>query len=112
MLFKHVLNKFKVIINRKLGINYHILQYTFTSKSEVIDITDSTILKNIKARLQSGDRQVILKFTNKKDKSREGSRTDRENNNNKKDNSKKSSKIDRENDGKNKNNTVLLLQQN
>ena len=46
---------------------------------------DSTILKDIKARLWSGDRLVILKFANKKDKSREGSGIDRENNSENKD---------------------------
>ena len=80
------------------------MRYTFTSESEVIDITDSIILKDIKARLQSGDRQVTLKFTNKEDKSKESSGIDRENNSNKKNKSKKGSKIDRENNSKNKNN--------
>ena len=47
---------------------------------------DSTILEGIKARLRSGDRLVILEFTNKEDKSREGSGIDRENNSENKDN--------------------------
>ena len=65
---------------------------------------DSTILKNIKARLQSRNRQVTLKFTNKEDKSKESSRIDRENDSNKEDNNREGSKIDRENDNKDKNN--------
>ena len=58
---------------------------------------DSTILKDIKARLQSGDGRVTLELTNKEDKSREGSRIDRENNSNKEDKSRKGSRIDKEN---------------
>ena len=93
---------------------------------------DSTILEDIKARLQSRDRLVILEFTNKEDKSREGrgidrennsnkedksrkgNRIDRENNGNKEDKSREGSRIDRENNGKNKDDqgTVLLLQRN
>ena len=78
---------------------------------------DSTVLKDIKARLQSRDRRVTLKFANKEDKNRENSKTNRENNSNKKDNSRESNKIDKENNGKDKNhqgfnNTVLLLRQN
>jgi len=46
---------------------------------------DNAVLKGIKARLQSGDRQVILKFTNKEDKSKKGSRIDKNNNNKNKD---------------------------
>ena len=46
----------------------------------------------------------MLKFTNKKNKSREGNGIDGENNSNKKDKSRESSKIDRENDSENKNN--------
>jgi hypothetical protein len=75
------------------------LRYTFTSKSEVIDITDSTILEDIKACLRSRDRRVILEFTNKEDKSREGSGIDRENNGDKEDKSREGSGINRENDG-------------
>ena len=56
------------------------MRYTFAGKSKVIDITDSTILEGIKARLRSGDRLVILEFANKKDKSGEGSEIDKENN--------------------------------
>ena len=74
------------------------MRYTFASKSKVIDITDSTILEDIKARLQSRDRLVILKFVNKKDKSREGRGIDRENNSNKEDKSREGNRIDREND--------------
>jgi len=80
------------------------LRYTFANKSKVIDITDSAILKDIKARLRSGDRLVILEFTNKEDKSREGSGIDRENNSDEEDKSKEGSEIDRENDGENKDN--------
>ena len=62
------------------------MRYTFAGESEVIDITDSTILEGIKARLRSRDRLVILEFANKEDKSREGSKIDKENNNKNKDN--------------------------
>ena len=62
------------------------MRYTFAGKSKVIDITDSAILEDIKARLRSRDRRVILEFTNKEDKSREGSGIDRENNGENKDN--------------------------
>jgi hypothetical protein len=65
---------------------------------------DSTVLKDIKACLWSGNKQVILKFTNKEDENREGSKIDRENNSNKEDKSKEGSKIDRENNNKSKNN--------
>ena len=54
-----------------MGINYYILQYIFTNKSKFIDIIDSIILKGIKARLQSRDRQVTLEFANKKDKNKQ-----------------------------------------
>jgi hypothetical protein len=47
---------------------------------------------------------VTLKFANKENKSREGSRIDRENNGDKKDKSKEGSRIDRENNSKSKNN--------
>ena len=46
----------------------------------------------------------MLEFTNKKNKSKEGSRIDGENNNNKKNKSREGSKINRENNSKNKNN--------
>ena len=46
----------------------------------------------------------MLEFTNKEDKSKEGSGIYGENNSNKKNKSREGSKIDRENDGKNKNN--------
>jgi hypothetical protein len=47
---------------------------------------------------------VTLKFANKEDKSREGSRIDRENDSDEEDKSKKGSRIDRENNGKSENN--------
>ena len=47
---------------------------------------------------------MTLEFANKKDKSREGSRTDKKNNSDKKDDSNKGSKIDGENNGKDKDN--------
>ena len=100
MYFKQIQNNNE----QETGINYYILQYTFAGESKVINIIDSTILKNIKARLQSRDGRVTLKFANKEDKSREGSKIDRENNSNKKDNSKEDSKIDRENNSKDENN--------
>ena len=56
------------------------MRYSFAGKSKVIDITDSAILEGIKARLRSKDGPVILEFTNKEDKSREGSGIDGENN--------------------------------
>jgi len=77
------------------------LRYTFAGESKVIDIMDSTILKDIKARLRSGDRLVILEFANKEDKSRKGSGINRENNGNKEDKSREGSKIDGENNSKN-----------
>jgi hypothetical protein len=77
---------------------------TFAGKSKVINITDNTILKDIKARLQSGDRQVTLEFANKEDKNRESSRINRENNGNKEDKSREGSRIDRENNSESKDN--------
>jgi len=77
------------------------LRYTFASKSKVIDITDNTILEDIKACLRSRDKLVILEFANKEDKSKEGSGINRENNSNKEDKSRKGSGIDRENNNKN-----------
>jgi len=62
------------------------LWYTFAGESKVIDITDSTILEGIKARLRSGDRLVILEFANKEDKSKKGSEIDKENNSKNEDN--------------------------
>ena len=52
MLFKCALNK---INNNKqeTGINHCILQCIFTNKFKVINITDSVILKRIKAYLWS-----------------------------------------------------------
>jgi len=47
---------------------------------------DSAILEDIKARLQSGDRWVTLEFTNKEDKSKEGSGINKKNNGENKDN--------------------------
>ena len=46
----------------------------------------------------------MLEFTNKEDKSKEGSKINRENNSDKKDKSREGSKINGENNGKNKNN--------
>jgi len=71
---------------QEIGINHHILRYTFAGESKVIDITDSAILEDIKARLQSGDGRVTLEFANKEDKSREGSGINKENNGENKDN--------------------------
>ena len=62
------------------------MRYTFAGKSKVIDITDSTILEGIKARLQSRNRQVTLEFANKEDKSKKGSRINGENNSKNEDN--------------------------
>ena len=64
---------------------------------------DSTILEDIKARLRSGDRLVILEFTNKEDKSREGRGIDRENNGDKEDKSREGNRIDRENNSNKEN---------
>jgi hypothetical protein len=47
---------------------------------------------------------VTLKFANKEDESRKGSRIDGENDSNKEDESRKSSRIDRENNSKSENN--------
>jgi hypothetical protein len=63
---------------------------------------DSAILEDIKARLRSGDRLVILEFANEEDKSREGSGINRENDSDEEDKSREGSRIDRENDGENK----------
>ena len=89
---------------QETGINYYILQYTFAGESKVINIIDSTVLEDIKARLQNRDGWVTLEFANKENKSKKDSRIDGENNSNKEDNSKKGSKINRENNSKNKNN--------
>ena len=51
----------------------------------------------MKAHLWSRDRLVILEFTNKEDKSKEGKEVDRENDGNKEDKSREGSGIDREN---------------
>ena len=75
------------------------MRYTFAGKSKVIDITDSAILEDIKARLRSGDGLVTLKFTDKEDKSREGREIDGENDGDKEDKSREGNGIDRENDG-------------
>jgi hypothetical protein len=69
----------------------------FANKFKVINIINSAILEDIKARLRSGDRLVILKFANKEDKSKEGRGIDRENNGDKEDKSREGNKIDREN---------------
>ena len=89
---------------QEIGINHYILQYTFAGKSKVIDITDSTILEDIKAYLRSGDGWVTLKFANKEDKSRKSNGINRENNSDKKNKSREGSKTDGENNGKNKDN--------
>ena len=73
------------------------MQCIFAGKFEVINIINNTVLEDIKACLWSKDRQVILKFANKENKSKKGSGIDRENNGNKEDNSKEGSKIDGEN---------------
>jgi len=80
------------------------LRYIFAGESKVIDITDSAILEDIKARLQSGDRWVILELANKEDKSKEGSGIDRENDSDKEDKNREGSGINRENNGENKDN--------
>ena len=77
---------------------------TFAGKSMVIDITDSAILEDIKARLRSGDRRVILKLANKEDKSKEGSGIDRENNSDEEDKNREGSGINRENNSENEDN--------
>ena len=58
----------------------------FAGKSKVINIIDNTILKDIKARLRSGNGQVTLEFTDKKDESREGNKINGENDSKNKDN--------------------------
>ena len=45
-----------------------------------------------------------MEFINKKDKSKKGSKINRENNNNKKDKNKEGNRINRENNGENKDN--------
>ena len=77
------------------------MRYTLASKFKVIDITDSAILKDIKARLRSGDRLVILEFTNKENKSKEGSGINGENNGDEENKSREGSRIDGENNSKN-----------
>ena len=47
---------------------------------------------------------MTLEFTNKEDKSKKGSRINRENNSDKENKSREGSKTDGENDGKNKDN--------
>ena len=59
---------------------------TFASKSKVIDIIDSAVLKGIKARLRSGDGLVTLEFADEEDKSKEGSEINKGNNSENKDN--------------------------
>ena len=76
----------------------------FAGESKVIDITDSAVLEDIKARLWSRDRRVTLELIDEEDKSKEGSRIDRENNSNKEDKSRKDSRIDKKNNNKNKDN--------
>ena len=55
------------------------MRCTFANKFKVINIIDSAALKNIKVRLWSGNKLIILKFINKEDESKEGSGIDREN---------------------------------
>ena len=62
------------------------MRCSFASESKVIDIIDSAVLEGIKPRLWSRDRLITLEFTNKEDKSREGSGIDGENNGENKDN--------------------------
>jgi len=62
------------------------LRCIFVSEFKVIDIIDNAVLKNIKARLWSGDRLVILEFVNKEDESRKGSGIDGENDSENEDN--------------------------
>src|SRR2546423_804518 len=63
---------------QETGTNHRILRCTFNGESEVIDITDSAVLEDIKARLQSGDRWVTLEFANEEDESGKGSGVDGE----------------------------------
>jgi hypothetical protein len=60
------------------GIDHRILRCTFAGESEVIDITDSAALEDIKARLRSGDGRVTLEFADEEDESGEGSGIDGE----------------------------------
>ena len=62
------------------------MRYTFAGESKVIDIIDNAVLEGIKARLWSRDRLVTLEFTDEEDKSREGSKIDKENNGKNEDN--------------------------
>ena len=78
---------------------------------------DSAILEDIKARLQSRDGWVILELVNEEDKSREGSKINRENDSDEEDKNREGSRINRENNGKNKDDQgfsgiVLLLRRN
>ena len=71
---------------QEIGIDHHILQYTFAGKSKVINIINNTILEDIKACLRSKNGWVTLKFTNKEDESKKGNKIDRENNSENKNN--------------------------
>jgi len=58
MLYNYNINAIKALLKQiysnnkqETEINRRILWYIFASKSKVINITDSTILKDIKARL-------------------------------------------------------------
>ena len=63
-----------------------------------------TEFTNEKNKSKKGSRINRENNSNKKNKSRKGNRTDRENNSNKKNNSRESSKINKENNSKNKDN--------
>jgi hypothetical protein len=84
---------------QETGIDHRILRCTFAGESEVIDITDSAVLEDIKARLRSGDGPVTLEFADEEDESREGRGIDGENDGDEEDKSREGSGIDGENDG-------------
>ena len=86
---------------QETGIDHRILRCTFAGESEVIDITDSAVLEDIKARLRSGDGRVILELADEEDESREGSGIDGENDSDEEDENREGSGIDGENDGEN-----------
>jgi len=86
---------------QETGIDRRILRCTFAGESEVIDITDSAVLEDIKARLRSGGGRVTLEFADEEDESREGSGIDGENDSDEEDESREGSGIDGENDGEN-----------
>jgi len=111
MLYDYNINAIKALLKQiqgdneqEIGINHYILRYTFAGESKVIDITNSAILEDIKARLRSRDGWVILELANKEDKSREGSGIDRENNSNEEDKNREGSGINGENNSENEDN--------